>query len=197
MRLIERKVSELRAGQDRRMTIAVLYYSRTGNNRLLARLLAGRLGAELIEVRPRRKRYFWRMMSDMSRDRRPQLMPLDFEPERFGLVVVVAPVHDLNIAHPMKTALETYGGRFGRYAFVTFCGYVREGQAEALRSQAEALTGKSPMLVEEFFVGDLVPESRRRNVFAVSGKRVKESEMTHFAPQLDRLAAALTQLDEA
>lgn len=170
------------------MDAGVLYYSRTGNNRRLAETLGRRLRVVPIEVRPLRRRYFWRKVRDILYDRRPELYPLARDPASIDRLVVVAPVWGLHIAHPMKTALAALGARMPAYVLASLCGYERDGQAASLRGEAKALTGRAPEMVVEMRVGDLVPEGKRRNVRTVSGHRATAAELASREGPIGRIA---------
>ena len=166
------------------MRVLILCYSRTGNNRLLANHLAERIGADFEEVRTKGWRTFLSMILDMSRDRRPKIHPLKHDVAGYDHVLFLAPLWDMNIAHPMKTCLETVARNLGPYSFVTLCGYHRDGQPEHVAGELRALTGKEPAHLTELQVGDLVPEEDRGKVTVVSAKRVKPDELSAFEPQI-------------
>lgn len=169
------------------MSVLVLYYSRSGNNRLLARHLAARLGADVEEVRARGWRTFLSMILDMSRDRRPRLHPLRHDAGAYDSVLFLAPIWDFSVAHPMKTCLESLKARLTSYSFVTLCGYRRDGQGDHIRQELRDLTGREPAHTAELLVADLVPESDRHKVRVVSAKRVTEAELASFDPQIEAI----------
>lgn len=173
------------------MTALVLFYSHSGNNRLFARRIAERAGARLAEVRPLGWRTVLSIVRDMSKDRRPPILPPGVDPGDFNRVLMVAPVWDSQVAKPMVTAIETLGDRIGRYAFASLCGYVREGQPEALRDELTRRLGRAPDAVIEAFVGDLVPEAQRSNPLRVSRRRVEPAELGRFQGPIDRAVAWL------
>lgn len=176
------------------MRVLILVYSFTGNNRHLAQHLAARLGAEIEELRERRKRTVLRVILDMMFRRRPAIAPITADPAAFDHVLLIAPIWDMNVAHPMASALRSLAGRLGAYSFVTLCGYVREGQPARISADLTALAGHPPEAVDEFFVGDLVPEEDRENVRTISAYRVTEADLTAFEPRItaicDRLSGA-------
>ena len=170
------------------MRLLVLYFSARSNNRLLAKHLAERLGADIAEVRDTRWFPKLRMIRDLSKDRRPPIAPITHKPEDYDHVLVVAPLFDSNIAHPMKTALSTWGRAMKAYSFVSFCGYHRQEQRDKVHAQLVDLTGKEPEHISELCVGDLVPEKNRRKVWVVSNYRVKQPELASFSEKLDEIA---------
>lgn len=170
------------------MTLAILYYSSSGNNRLLARHLAARLGAQSEEIRDTRWFRKLRLINDMARDRRPPIAPIALDAGDYDHVLFVSPLYDSNIGFPMKTALSTWGRQVRAYSFASFCGYHRQEQRDKIVAQLTDLTGRAPAHVSELCVGDLVPEKDRRNVWVVSRYRVKEPELARFSDRLDEIA---------
>ena len=166
------------------MSLLVLYYSRSGNNRLLAQHLAQRLGAAVEEVKTR----FWyplpRMIWQLRTGNLPAVRPLSHDPAGFDHVLLVAPLWDMHVAFPLAAALQANRTAIGRYDFATFCGYVREGQPEAVRKSLAELVGHPPVHQIELHVGDLVPAEQRYNVRKVSGRRVRPSDLSTFERQI-------------
>ena len=170
------------------MSILILYYSRSGNNRVLARQLAVRLGATLEEVKTR----FWyplpRMIWNMRNGRHPGVRPLRTDPAQFDHVLVVGPLWDMHVAFPLAAALQVNRATIGRYDFVTLCGYVRDGQPEAVRAQLAEFLGHPPVHQLELHVGDLMADADRGNVRKVAGRRVSEGDLAAFDAQITEIS---------
>ncbi len=181
----------------RTMKRLLLYYSHSGNNRWLVQTLAKQVDADIEEIRETWPRPSLRIIWDMARDRRPAIHPLKVSPDRYDRVLLVAPVWDRGIAHPMKTALEGMAGRMPRYGFVTLCGFLREGQQEVLTSQLDELTGRAPEFVMQLCVADAMPEAERESQMAVTRRRVGDSDRPIYDPALREIASLLMQADPA
>jgi hypothetical protein len=166
------------------MSILILFYSRTGNNRVLARHLAGRLGATLEEVKTRHWYPFPRVIWNMRNGRRPAVHPLRVDLAAFDHVLVLGPLWDMHVAFPLAEALHINRAAIGRYAFVSLCGYLRDGQPEAVRVRLVELLGHPPVHQMELHVGDLVAEADRSDVRKVSGRRVIEDDLATFDTQI-------------
>lgn len=169
------------------MKVLILYYSRTGNNRLLAEQLADTLDSDIVEIRPRHKFRLLGFLTDFFRNRDPDIHPFSSAPEDYDHVLIIAPIFDLAIAHPMRTALRQLGPELDRYSFVSLCGYYREGQAEHIFEELQTLTRKPPAHVQELWVGDLLPEDKRENVMAVSGYKVSESDLDNYGDKITQI----------
>lgn len=169
------------------MTLLILVYSRTGNNRLLARAIAERTGGAVEAVRTAAWYPLPRVIWQMATGRRPKVRQLQHDLVAFDRLLVVAPLWDMHVAFPMTAALRANKPHVGRYDFVSFCGYVREGQPEAVRTELAELVGHPPVRQMELHVGDLVPEAQRNDPRKVSARRVTRTELVHFSDQLDTI----------
>lgn len=166
------------------MKLLILYYSRTGNNRLLAQHLAENLGSDIEEIRVMRKFKMLGFLLDFFKNRRPKIVEMTTNPRDYDHVLFLAPLFDMGIAHPMKTALTQLKTQLGPYSFVSFCGYEREGQSEHVHDELLALTGIEPAHIQELWVGDLLPKEERENVMKVSGYKVNATELEAFADNI-------------
>jgi len=162
----------------------ILFLSRSGNNRLLARTLADRLGADLEEIRDPRWFRIFRLGGDLKHDRHPDIAPIAHDVAAYDHVLYIAPLYDMNIAHAMKTALARSGANARKLSFATFCGYHRPGQHEAIAQQIAALTGRAPDHLTELWVGDLVAPEDRNKVRIVSAYKVRPDELARFDDKL-------------
>lgn len=93
------------------MKTAIVYYSQSGHTARAAEEIAGRLGADLIPVRPVRAypekgfRKFFRGGAAAVMKRRPALQPYAFDAGAYGLVILGTPVWAGRMAPPMRTFL--------------------------------------------------------------------------------------------
>lgn len=166
------------------MSLLILFASRSGNNRLLADTLAQRLNADLEEIRDTRRFRLLRLPGDLKRDRHPPIAAITHDVAGYDQLLCIAPIYDRQIAPAMKTALAQVGPQARRLSFATFCGYHRPGQREAIEDQLRTLTGREPVHVAEFWVGDLVPPEDRDKVRIVSGYQVRPEELSQFEERL-------------
>jgi flavodoxin len=173
------------------MRLLIVYFSLTGNNRLLAEHLGRELGARVVGVVETHQRSGLTILLDMLFKRRPAIRDLGVAPQDYDHVLLLAPLWNMNIAHPMTSAILQMKAALGRFSFVSFCGYQRPGQAAHVAQELERLTGRAPARVWELHVGDLFPPEQRNKVRAVSAHRVSEKELASFQTTIGEIAAAL------
>ena len=128
------------------MRVLVVFYSRTGTTRELARAIRDELGCEIERIADKRRRAgllgYLRSGFDAALRRTTTLHPMNTDPGDFDLVLVGTPVWNGSVATPIRTYLATNRDRIRRVAF--FCTYGGSGSARALRQMA-ALCRRPPV----------------------------------------------------
>jgi hypothetical protein len=167
----------------------IVYYSSSGNNRLLAATLRERLGCEAYELRPRKKRTSLDLFLDAFLYRTPPNDPIPYDVRTYDRVILVGPVWNARIAAPLRSFVRRHAEKLTSYAFITACAG-RQGQAERLREELVRFAGRAPeALVELEAQAPLPPELRvGRNA---SKYRWQLEDMRHFASQIDRFIGVL------
>ena len=142
------------------MRFLVVYFSYTGNNRLLATKVAERLNCELSEIVETRRRTGLTTVMDVLFLRTPKIEPLGKDVGDYDHVILVAPVWDSQVAHPMQALIKRERRLLSSYSFLTLCGYERPGQREKLDKQLSGLIGRPPGALQELKVCELLPEGQ-------------------------------------
>ncbi|GAA0331190.1 hypothetical protein GCM10009087_46690 [Sphingomonas oligophenolica] len=124
----------------------VVFYSRTGHVRTVAKLVADACGADLEEirdVRPRHGMFGWlRSAREARRGDLPEIAALQHDPADYDLVVLGTPVWASAMASPMRSFLSEQGSRCR--AIATFCTMGGRGGDTALKAMA-SLCAKAPV----------------------------------------------------
>lgn len=104
------------------MTNLVAYYSLSGTTRKIAERAAADFGADLLEIRAPQYRPgffgFIRAGFDSWRGRLPKIEVAGGAPDRYDLVLLMAPVWAGHAATPMRAYIALNRGKFKRAAFV-------------------------------------------------------------------------------
>jgi len=124
----------------------IVYHSRTGYTRRIARQLADRLGADLDEIRIVQPMdgvlgYAACAIEAMA-GLAPALRPMRHRPANYDLVIVGTPVWFWSLSSPVRSWLESFGSRGKRFAF--FCTMGGAGASRAFEAMTE-LTGREPL----------------------------------------------------
>lgn len=162
------------------MRLLIVYYSYTGNNRLLASELAKRLNCEICPIVEQRRRTAFTIILDMLLRRFPLIEPLEKQVSGFDHVILVAPIWAAKLATPMQSLIRKEKESIPAYSFITLCGYERPDQRKRIEDQLHQLAGAPPMAVQELMTCELLPEYQRNDVRRVSRHHVTESELRSF-----------------
>lgn len=170
----------------------ILCYSFTGNNAKLAARLAelGRVG--VVEVSARRPLGKLAIALDLLLDRRPHvtLRPDDFDTA--PRLLILAPIWDRHLAHPMQNALRQIRGRFGVCAFASLCGTQRAGQPETVAAEIRAAAGAEPERLWFLPVTALSTPERPIEGMAASNRAITDADLDHFTDEIEAIARWLT-----
>jgi flavodoxin len=114
--------------------IVVVYFSRDGHTRRIAREIADACGAELDEItEPGRRKGPWgyaRSAFEAVLGLSPDLKPSRHTPGPDDLLVIGTPIWFWNVASPVRSYIEAHRGKFERVAF--FCTCSSSGQGKVL-----------------------------------------------------------------
>jgi flavodoxin len=128
------------------MKILVVFYSRTGNTRLVATDLAARLGADLEELREEKDRSgilgYLKGGRDAYLGHEAVLLPGSADPASYDLVVVGTPVWAFTASPAVATWLKTHGPELRRLAF--FCTQGGSGNQRTFENM-QKLSGHQPV----------------------------------------------------
>ena len=107
------------------MKCLVLYYSFSGNTRLIAETVAKELNADLEELKPVKPLnasgagyVMWGLRQLVSQNK-PPLLPLKHNPDEFDLIVIGTPVWSYTVTPPIRTFLEEH--HFTNKKIALFC----------------------------------------------------------------------------
>ena len=151
---------------------------------MLATYLAEKIGADIEEIHPVRRLKLLGFLLDFFGNRTPKIAPISTDLQTYDHVLFIAPLYDMGIAHPLRTALDAVKAQLDAYSFVTMCGYHRDEQSEHVHQQLLDLTGRVPAHVQELPVCDLLPDDKRSDVMAVVNHKVKATELDAYSGQL-------------
>ena len=110
------------------MNTAIVYYSMSGNTKYAAEKMAAGLGATLIPLIPKKaypdsgfRKFFWGGKSAVMGEK-PKLIPYEFDPSAYDLVVLGAPVWAGTFAPPLRSFIaENKSALQGKRLAAFFC----------------------------------------------------------------------------
>ena len=132
------------------MKTLVVYYSHDGSTKLIADTVADTLCADIIELKPQKnidasgaKIVYWGLRQLITQPK-PELQPLEKNPDDYDLIVIGTPVWSYTYAPPLKTFFDEY--KFLEKQIILFCCHGGQ-KAKTLENMKKALDGN-------VFVGD-------------------------------------------
>ena len=151
------------------MKTLVVYYSRTGNTRLIGNEIAAALGADVEELKDGKKRAgpIGFLLSGMEAKRKTQvqLAALTHNPAEYDLVVAGTPVWANDMCSPVRTFLAQHRIALNKVAWFCTSGSVQPGYAEKGFTAMTEESGLSPVAT----LGLGRQQIRADHSFAVSG----------------------------
>jgi flavodoxin len=128
------------------MKTLVVFYSRTGNTRRLARAIAGALNAEIEEIADQANRRglfgYLRSGNEGWFGRRAEIRPVRHDPRAFDVVIVGTPIWRVSVSSPVRTYVQDHATEMRNVAF--FCTFGSFGSRYVF-GEMEELCGKPPL----------------------------------------------------
>lgn len=164
---------------NKSMKSAIIYYSHSGNNDLLAREMRLRFGSDLVKIEEQKRRTGFTILLDLAfgretKVRKPKVFLGDYE-----MLIFIAPIWDAKIATPLKSFIKMEREHIRNYAFITVCGG-RDGQKQKITEQLEQLAGKKPIAVSELEIKNILHPNLKGDTKWVASYRVKDEDFSTF-----------------
>ncbi len=155
------------------MKTLIVYFSFTGNNKLLANTMAKDLEAEVLQITEPKKRGMFGIMLDMLFNRFPKIDNLEISWQKYDHVLLMAPIWNYLIAHPMKSFIRKNSEYLKNYSFITLCSG-RETQKEKIAKQLKKLVKYEPKTIIEFEILKLPTyEEQKDSIYKVTQDDLK------------------------
>lgn len=154
------------------MKTAIVYYSMSGNTKLVAEQMAAELNADLIPLIPKKaypdsgfKKFFWGGKSAVMGDK-PKLEPYAFDVYSYDLVILGSPVWAGTFAPPLRTFLHQHRDDLrGKRVATFFC--CSGGPGKVLEKLRSYLNGVQ--LEEEIILIDPKDKPSQENEEKIKG----------------------------
>ncbi len=108
------------------MNSFVVFYSKSGNTKKIAKIVSEKLGSDLEEIKDlkNRKGFFGFMISGFEAvtEKPSKIAQIEKNPENYDLVIVCTPVWAGSLSSPVRTYLQNYGKSIKKIAFIACCG---------------------------------------------------------------------------
>jgi hypothetical protein len=142
------------------MKMLVLYYSKTGNNRIVAEETAKRLHADLEEIKPEKTLTMGRIILDMMFSRKPKLCPLKHRVSSYDQIILLGPIWMGKIASPVYSFIKRYRSELSKLSFLSMAGGALN-RNEKVEAQIKKLCKEKVGIVGQMYANDLLTEEQK------------------------------------
>jgi flavodoxin len=104
------------------MKTLVVFFSFSGNNKLLALEIQKLSGCDIYQIEEPEKRSGIRILFDVLFRRDPEIKRTEIQVSRYDHLILSAPIWAGRIANPLKTFLKVEKDKIREYSFITLCG---------------------------------------------------------------------------
>ena len=132
------------------MSIAIIYYSQSGNCEFVANEIANRLGADLVRIEPEQaypdkgfKKFFWGGKSAVMGES-PALVQYEFDASKYATIIIGYPVWAGTFAPPIRSFVEQNLGALQGKKIIAFASS-SGGNADKSFAKLAAILKASPI----------------------------------------------------
>ncbi|MBQ3416644.1 MAG: flavodoxin family protein [Ruminococcus sp.] len=127
------------------MKTAIVYYSMSGNTKMIAERIAKELSADMIELIPEKaypdkgmRKFLWGGFAAVMSEK-PKLYPYSFDAQNYDTILIGSPVWASNVAPPIRTFVEENKDSLKEKRFGVFLCYAGGGADKALEKLKKLL----------------------------------------------------------
>ena len=154
------------------MRIAIICYSFTQNNRVLASEISARTGGTLFTIEERKARTKFTILFDLIFNRVPKIKDIPGLSNHFDHYILVAPVWGGKIASPLRALVLKIRSSLTSYSFITVCGGAPD-QKQKIVHELTTLVHKEPLMVTELSLSSYLGHPKGILDFKISNEQLK------------------------
>lgn len=160
------------------MNIGILYYSQTGRNEKLAKLVGKKLGIEPVKIAEAKERKMMTVAWDLTFARKPKVMPDPDVMDKYDVIILFAPVWMGAAATPVRAYLHHIKKTKKDYMYISLSGGADESNPN-LRYSIVHRTNHDPKLLLDMHVAKAIDGKPTRE--ETQRYQVTDSEFAMFA----------------
>jgi hypothetical protein len=158
------------------MKTIIISYSYTGNNEALAESVAKDLSAKHYKVTTSKPLSMMTILLDMMFSRMPKVDPLPEIIKEYDLVLLFGPIWMGKTASPLRAYLSTLKRNPRPYGFFSISGGADGGNPK-LAQELLKRTGKSPVILLDQHLSELLPASSQITRKETSSYKINEADL--------------------
>jgi hypothetical protein len=154
------------------MKTAIICYSYSHNNLVLAGEILSRTGGTLFIIEETKSRSKFTIMFDLIFNRVPKIKDYPHLSERFDHCILIAPIWGGRIASPLRAFILKAGSRIPSYSFITVCGGA-PNQKKKIVDELAGLLHKEPLMVTELSLSEYLGHPKGLLDFKIDKEKMK------------------------
>lgn len=155
-----------------KMKTAIICYSYTQNNMVLASEILTRTGGSLHVIEEKKSRSKFTILFDLMFNRVPKIKDFPYVGNRFDHFILIAPIWGGKIASPLKSFILKERSKISSYSFITICGGAPD-QKKKLVNELASLFQKEPLMVTELSISDYLGHPKGILDFHINQEQLK------------------------
>ncbi len=176
----------------KKMKTLITYFSFSGNNELLTNDIQKRLHCETFQIVESKKRKGFTILLDVLFSRTPRIQRDGKDLKQYDHIIFIAPIWAGKIATPLKSFLLLEKENIRGYSFITACSGSK-AQKDKIQNELTRLAGKSPAMVTELWINDLLPAHKKNKIKYVTPYRLQPKDFAVFADKIEKHLEAISK----
>ena len=175
------------------MKTIVVYYSRKGSNKFLAKKIAKSLNCEIIEIKPRLNAHLFMLLGLNFGNRK-----LKIDPAQYDRIILCGPIWMGKFIIPLKNFAEKYKDKIKELVFATCCGSTFEMKDDkfghgSVFKKAKNILNEKLTHCQAFPVTLVIPDDKKNDDNVVMNTRLTINNFKgEIVEQFEQLIKKLT-----
>lgn len=170
------------------MSTAIIYYSHTRNNLMLAEDLRRATGGTLIRIEETKKRTSSTIFLDILFHRTPRIKEYLHLDGRFDHYILVAPIWGGKIASPLRSFIIKEASKIRSYSFISICGGGKDQRGD-IEKELTGLVNQKPVAVAQLSLTDLCKDHHADLV----KYQIDKDDLEYFSDQINDFVTTVTR----
>jgi len=170
------------------MKTAIICYSYTQNNLLLAGDIVTKTGGTLLPIEEPTKRTKLTIFLDLFFGRVPTIREYLHLDDRFDHYILISPIWGGKIASPLRAFLQKERSKIKSYSFISICGGSKD-QTPAIEKELTSLLRCKPVTVAQLSLIELC----NNHLADLAHYRIDKDDLEYFQDQIHAFVTTVTK----
>ncbi|HZY79625.1 MAG TPA: hypothetical protein VFE50_08890 [Cyclobacteriaceae bacterium] len=170
------------------MRTAIICYSYTNNNLMLAGEILTRTGGTLIPIEEKKSRNKFTIFLDVLFNRTPTIKEYLHLDDRFDHYILISPIWGGKIASPLRAFLLKEANKVKSYSFISICGGGQD-QRSKIENELTGILHRKPILVVQLALIELCKD----HPLDLTNYRVEKADLEYFNDEVYNFTTTVTR----